>query len=54
MNKNAQGFNKSKQAAEEGGNVASKARKDLEKKSGKKVSTQDNYLQTPENKKRLE
>jgi DNA-damage-inducible protein D len=53
-NKDAQGFNKNKQSAKEGGNVAGKARKDLEKKSGKKVSTQDNYLQTSENKKRLE
>lgn len=52
-NKNAQGFDKNKQAAQEGGNVAGKARKDLEKKSGKKVSTKDNYLQTPESKKRL-
>jgi prophage antirepressor-like protein len=52
-NKNTQGFSKNKKAAREGGNVAGKARKDLEKKSGKKVSTKDNYLQTPENKKRL-
>jgi len=52
-NKNAQGFDKNKQAAQEGGSVAGKARKDLEKKSGKKVSTKDNYLQTPESKKRL-
>ena len=52
-NKNAQGFNKNKQAAQEGGSVAGKARKDLEKKSDRKVSTRNNYLQTPENKKRL-
>ncbi len=38
-NKNAQGFNKNKQAVQEGGSVTGKARKDLEKKSDRKVST---------------
>jgi len=52
-NKNAQGFHGNKLAAIEGGNVAGKARNDLEQKSGKKVSTKENYLETPENKKRL-
>lgn len=52
-NKNAHGFIRNKQVAQEGGSVAGKARKDLEKKSGKKVSVKDNYLQTPESKKRL-
>ncbi len=52
-NKNIQGFNENKLTAIEGGNVAGKARKDLEKKSGKKVSTRENYLQAPENKKKL-
>lgn len=52
-NKNAQGFEKNQLAAKEGGSVAGKARKDLEKKSGKKISTKENYLQIPENKKRL-
>lgn len=52
-NKNARGFHKNKIAAKEGGGVAGKARKDLERKSGKKVSTKENYLHTPENKKRL-
>jgi DNA-damage-inducible protein D len=52
-NKNVQGFYENKQAAQKGGSVAGKARKDLEKKSGKKVSTRENYLQMPENKKRL-
>ncbi|MFA6296464.1 MAG: Bro-N domain-containing protein [Patescibacteria group bacterium] len=51
-NKNALGFAKNKRAAYEGGSVAGKARKDLEKKSGKKVSTSENYLSKP-NKKRL-
>ena len=52
-NKNAQGFNENKVVAREGGNVAGKARKDLEKRSNKKVSTQQNYLSKSENKKRL-
>ena len=49
-NKNVQGFNKNKKVAQEGGSVAGKARKDLEEKSNKKVSTNKNYLP---NKKRL-
>lgn len=52
-NKNAQGFPENKTAAKQGGSVAGKARKDLEKKSGRKVSSRENYLQTPEKIKRL-
>jgi len=52
-NKNAQGFYENKLTAREGGSVAGKARKDLENRSGKKVSTRENYLQAPEVKKRL-
>jgi len=52
-NKNAQGFYENKLTAIEGGSVAGKARKDLENRSGKKVSTRENYLQASENKKRL-
>jgi hypothetical protein len=47
-NKNAQGFVKNKLAAKQGGSVAGSARKDLEKKSGKKVSSRENFLLTPE------
>lgn len=43
-NKNAQGFTENKETARQGGSVAGKARKDLERKSGKKVSTGENYL----------
>ena len=43
-NKDAQGFAENKQAAKLGGVVAGSARKDLEQKSGKKVSTKRNYL----------
>lgn len=42
-NKDAQGFFENKVAAKEGGNVAGRARKDLEKKSGRKVVTNQNY-----------
>lgn len=41
--KDAQGFPENKKAAKEGGSVAGKARKDLEKKSGRKVVTNQNY-----------
>jgi len=43
-NRDAQGFPKNKQAARAGGEVAGKARKDLETKSGRKVMTSQNYL----------
>lgn len=52
-NKNAKGFRENKVAAQEGGTVAGKARKDLELKSGRNVSTRENYLSKPENKRRL-
>ena len=42
--KNAQGFGENKRAAKLGGAVAGSARKDLEHKSGKRVSTKRNYL----------
>ncbi|MBI3576763.1 Bro-N domain-containing protein [Candidatus Gottesmanbacteria bacterium] len=45
-NKNAQGFGGNKTAARAGGEVAGSARKDLERKSSKKVSTKQNYLTT--------
>ena len=49
----AQGFHESKIAARKGGGVAGKARKDLEKKTGKRVVTPENYLSEPESRKRL-
>ncbi len=42
--KDAKGFKENKKAAKEGGSVAGRARKDLEKKSGKKVVTSSNFL----------
>ena len=54
VSKDAQGFKKNKTAAKQGGSVAGKARKDLEQKSGKKVSRRGNYLQKREKRKRIE
>lgn len=42
-NKNAQGFPENEKVAIEGGTVAGNARKELEKKSGRKVVTSQNY-----------
>ncbi|MBI4632963.1 MAG: Bro-N domain-containing protein [Deltaproteobacteria bacterium] len=49
----AHGFCESKTAARKGGGVASKARKDLEKKTGRRVASPENYLTEPEGRKRL-
>jgi hypothetical protein len=51
--KDAQGFPKSKTAAVEGGAVAGNARRELEKKSGRRVVSRENYLDAPESAKRL-
>ena len=45
-NKNTKGFIENKEAAKAGGIVAGNARKELEQKSGKKVSTKRNYVKT--------
>ena len=52
-NKNAQGFWENKESAIKGGEVAGRARKDLEKKSGGKVASKKNYLKVPQDKKLL-
>ncbi len=49
----AQGFPQSKASASEGGKVAGNARRELEKKSGRKVVSRENYLEAPESAKRL-
>lgn len=41
--KDTKGFSENKKAAKEGGTIAGNARKALEKKSGEKVSTKQNY-----------
>jgi hypothetical protein len=51
-NKDAQGFPQNEKAAIEGGTVAGNARKALEKKSGRKVVTNQNYKSLADKKKR--
>jgi len=47
-NKDAQGYDENRDAAVEGGSVAGRARRDLEKKSGKRIASKENYKQLPE------
>lgn len=47
-NKDAQGYDENFDAAAEGGAVAGSARLDLEKKSGRKVSSRENFKELPE------
>ena len=47
-NKDAQGYGENRKAAKDGGAVAGRARRDLEKKSGKRVASKENYRQLPE------
>lgn len=49
-NKNAQGLPENERAAVEGGTVAGNARRELEKKSGKRVVTSQNYKEITEKK----
>lgn len=46
--KNPIGFIENKKVAKQGGDVAGKAVKDLENKTGKKVVSKENYLMLPE------
>jgi len=48
--KDAQGFDENKTAARAGGEVAGSARQDLESRTGKKVTTKQNYLEQPQKK----
>ncbi|MHB8338244.1 MAG: BRO-N domain-containing protein [Ignavibacteriaceae bacterium] len=52
QNKNAQGFPENEKAAIEGGTVAGNARKELERKSGRKVTTNQNFKALTEKQKR--
>lgn len=52
-NTDTQGFKPNQVAAKQGGTVAGNARRELEKKSGRKVVTRENYLDAPESAKRL-
>jgi hypothetical protein len=51
--KDAKGFVENKIAAHKGGKIAGDARKNLEKESGEPVSTKNNYLRQPQDKKLL-
>lgn len=51
---NALGFDENRRAAVKGGGVAGKARKDLERKTGRRVVSEENYLTESEKIKRLE
>ena len=51
--KDTQGFSENKTAAKKGGKIAGDARKNLEIESGKKIVTDENYLEVPEKVKRL-
>jgi len=50
----AQGFDENRVAAHKGGHIACEAREKLEIESGRKVVTDENYLDAPEKQKRLE
>ena len=50
--KDAQGFPENKKASIEGVTVAGNARRELEEKSGTKVSTRNNYKELPESKRK--
>ena len=50
--KDAQGFPENKQVAIEGGTIAGNARRELEEKSGKRVSVQENFKEIPEKKRK--
>ena len=51
--RDARGFNENKDTARRGGKIAGDARKKLEKESGRKVITSENYLEQPEIVKRI-
>ncbi len=46
--RDAQEFLENKEAAQDGGKVAGNARRELEKESGRKVSSRENYLELPQ------
>ena len=47
-NRDAQGYDENEVAAVEGGTVAGNARLDLERKSGRRVSSRENFKEIPE------
>ncbi|MFA5382997.1 MAG: phage antirepressor protein, partial [Candidatus Micrarchaeia archaeon] len=51
--RDTKGFIKLKKDAKEGGDVAGKTRKDIEKRLGKSIVSKENYLNIPEKRKRI-
>lgn len=51
--RDAQEFDENKEAARDGGKVAGNARRELEKKSGRKVVSRENYLEQPQSVKKI-
>ncbi|NQU41348.1 MAG: phage antirepressor protein [Lentisphaerae bacterium] len=51
--RDAQEFDENKVAAHDGGKVAGNARRELEKKSGRKVVSRENYLEQPQSVKQI-
>ena len=51
--RDSQGFNECKDSAVEGGTIAKNTRKEIEKKTGKKIVSNENYLDLIEKKKRM-
>ena len=51
--RDAQEFLENKEAAQDGGKVAGNARRELEKESGRKVSSRENYIELPQSIKNL-
>lgn len=51
--KDARGFSENKAAARKGGKISGDARQDLEKETGKRIVSSENYLDVPEKIKRL-
>ena len=49
-----QGFHENRNTAHKGGWIAGDARVELEKESGRKIVSNENYLDVPEKQKRLE
>lgn len=52
-NRDARGFVENRGAARKGGTIAGGARKRLERESGRRVASPENYMETPESKKRI-
>ena len=53
IQKDAQGFRDNMKTAREGGDIAGNARKELEKKSGRKVVSKSNFLEINESESEL-